>query len=371
MKKIIFGIITLVFALPISVNALSATNSVSCTPAKIKTGDTVTCTFKSNITEGKLTGFSALYDLGEGVSYVSESFNDGSTLPVLAANNNGFNLMKASGVSGNITLGTARFTVNGNAGNYKIGLKNIDLSDENAASSTGTNISTTVRIASSVNTLNSLEIAPIGYEVDKITNVVKNGNIVTSANVDGDKIVINAVKTDSNSTLNGTGEKALKYGNNTFTIKVTAENGDVKNYVVNINRLDTRSTNNYLKSLTIKESAIKYDKNILEYKIRIGYDVEKINITAVADDLKSKIEIIGNDKLKVGNNEILIKVTAENETVKTYKIIAEKASALVAVPSTLANSPLMIISLIIILISGSVLIYCTNGERIKKILKKR
>lgn len=49
------------------------------------------------------------------------------------------------------------------------------------------------------------------------------------------KIKINATKADSKSSILGTGEFDVSEGLNAFTIKVTAQNGNIKNYLINVN----------------------------------------------------------------------------------------------------------------------------------------
>ena len=52
-------------------------------------------------------------------------------------------------------------------------------------------------------------------------------------------------------------------------------------------------------------------------------DIKKLNITAKPENEKSKIEIMGNENLKEGDNFIKVIVTAEDgKTIKTYKINA-------------------------------------------------
>ena len=339
MKKIIYGIMFgALFILPVGANALTTNTTVDCGTKKISSGDTVTCTFKTNVSEGKLAGFSAHYDLGEGVTYKSDSFEAGSSFQQLGSNNNGFNLMNTSGVTGNVELGKAKFIVTGNPGKYKIGLKNLDLSDEEAAASSGVDTSTNVTIASSDNTLKSLSISENGYSSDKITQIVKdnnNNNIVVSAVVDEATINVLAVANSNTATVDVTKVQKLKYGVNEIKITVTAENGKSKEYTLTIVRPDNRSANNFLKSLTIKGQTIEFNKGKLEYEITVDKDISELEIEAEAEDEKATVKV-ENTELKMGENEILINVTAENETVQTYKIKVIRGSV-VEVPDTAAK----------------------------------
>lgn len=83
------------------------------------------------------------------------------------------------------------------------------------------------------------------------------------------------------------------------------------------------STNKDLKELTVEgdyELTPEFSKDVTEYDLTVGEDVEAIEINAVTDDDAAKVEITGADKLLMGINTVEIKVTAEDGTEKTYKI---------------------------------------------------
>lgn len=87
-----------------------------------------------------------------------------------------------------------------------------------------------------------------------------------------------------------------------------------------------KSSNNLLKSLVVAPEGISpaFDPNTERYELTIGSDIEKLNIEAVADDEKAKVSISGNEKLELGKNTITIKVTAEDKSEKTYRIVVTK-----------------------------------------------
>ena len=70
-----------------------------------------------------------------------------------------------------------------------------------------------------------------------------------------------------------------------------------------------------LKNLKINGQELEqgFDMFTTEYTIIVKEDVEKINIEAIPDDENADVQIIGNTELKLGKNEIEIKVTAENK----------------------------------------------------------
>ena len=97
-----------------------------------------------------------------------------------------------------------------------------------------------------------------------------------------------------------------------------------------------KSSNNDLKSLTIEGYTInpEFSSDVTEYNLNVGQDIETLSIDAVAEDENAKVEITGNGNLVIGQNTVEIKVTAEDETVKTYTINVNRGEELPAVHLT-------------------------------------
>ncbi|MBR6113225.1 MAG: cadherin-like beta sandwich domain-containing protein, partial [Bacilli bacterium] len=115
------------------------------------------------------------------------------------------------------------------------------------------------------------------------------------------------------------------------------------------------SSNNYLKSLSIKDYEIKFEKGVLEYKVKVGPSVKSLDITAIAEDYRSRVEINGNENFKEGDNTVTIKVTAENGETREYKILVEKEAKDKAVDSEEEvgkTEKIVIIGLIILVVLG-------------------
>ena len=156
---------------------------------------------------------------------------------------------------------------------------------------------------------------------------------------DIDKITISAVKNNDTQKVTGVvKDYALKFGENKFIITVVAENGSSKDYVITVNRQDTRSTNNNLKSLEIEEGKLnkEFKSDVLEYQMKVLYDVTKLNIKYETEEEHAKVVILGDvSKLKEGENNITLKVTSEKGDVKEYKIIVTRLKE----GETLGNNP--------------------------------
>lgn len=156
---------------------------------------------------------------------------------------------------------------------------------------------------------------------------------------DIDKITINAVKNNETQKVTGVvKDYALKFGKNKFTITVVAENGNSKDYVITVNRQDTRSTNNNLKSLEIEEGKLnkEFKSDVLEYQMKVLYDVTKLNIKYETEEEHAKVEVLGDvNKLKENENIITLKVTSEKGDVKEYKLVVTRLKE----GETLGNNP--------------------------------
>lgn len=81
-----------------------------------------------------------------------------------------------------------------------------------------------------------------------------------------------------------------------------------------------KSTNNFLKSLTVSEGTINFNKNTTTYSITVDNTVDKITISAEKEDDKATISGTGSKNLNVYSNTINIVVTSESGAKKTYKV---------------------------------------------------
>ena len=89
-----------------------------------------------------------------------------------------------------------------------------------------------------------------------------------------------------------------------------------------------KSNNKELKSLTVEGYMLtpEFSNDVTDYSLTINDDVDSLEITAEPADEKAKVEIIGNSNLLIGDNTIQVKVTAEDGTIRTYRINVTKGS---------------------------------------------
>ncbi len=172
---------------------------------------------------------------------------------------------------------------------------------------------------------------------DVIEDVKSNDTSLKKVNVDGENIAISnnmeytttkenvtvlVVANDSKATLDYNQNNNLVIGENDIYIKVTAENGNINNYKLNIIREKILSNNKNIK-IFVAEKEIIF--NLFKSDvINISNEENKIDITYELEDSNAKVDIMGNENLQVGYNEIIVKVTAENGEEQDYILVVEK-----------------------------------------------
>lgn len=98
--------------------------------------------------------------------------------------------------------------------------------------------------------------------------------------------------------------------------------------------VDTRSKENNLSSLSISQGTLspEFSSGTTSYKVDFTSDISKFTIDAKAKDSKAKVSGTGEKELKIGENNFIITVVAENGAKKTYTIsayVTEKPSVFV------------------------------------------
>lgn len=377
-KKIIIFIALIGVLLPVNVKALTGSINLSCDKIKLNPNEETTCYVKGNINE-EVSGIDATLVLGDNLTLSSITKDSIWDSGDVGTDSNKIVLVTSNNPKGSFNVVTFKVKAGSKSNiDTKISLSSVKLS--NATDFTETDFTVddvSIRIPSTVNTLSSLTVSGTTFNFNENTTGYE-------LEVDSDKVTINATRKDTNSVVSGdTGSKNLKYGLNTFYVKVTSESGSVKTYTLKITRLDNRSKENYILNfkfsnydldfskdktnydlivnnkitriascygemnddtiLCIDAENLKYsdkaninilinDKNLndlfdeekIELKCNdddetsceVYFENNKIGVVEYKDDKKSGYVIL-ND-LKVGNNELKVIVTAENEEERTY-----------------------------------------------------
>ena len=89
-----------------------------------------------------------------------------------------------------------------------------------------------------------------------------------------------------------------------------------------------KSTNKALKDLVIENYKLtpEFDADVTKYSVEVPKDVDKLEISGITQDENAKVDIVGNDNLKVGNNIVKVTVTAEDGTTRIYTITVTKTN---------------------------------------------
>lgn len=92
---------------------------------------------------------------------------------------------------------------------------------------------------------------------------------------------------------------------------------------------DRASSDATLAALKINPGVLspEFETGVFEYTTAVDNGVESIIISAVANDLNATVKIEGNTGLSVGQNRVLILVTAEDGTKEKYVIYVARAKA--------------------------------------------
>ena len=201
---------------------------------------------------------------------------------------------------------------------------------------------------------------------------------------DVESINVSAIPTDSKAKVTVTGNTGLIAGTgNEIKIKVLAEDEiSTKTYTIKVTKLATEEENPNiideptetvlgLSSLSIEGLKLtpSFSTNIYEYKATLtDKTIEKLKINATSSLEDAKIEIIGADNIKDGENVITIIVTsADGEETVTYQIIVNKTEETVAKLNTTqnnnSNQGIIIALIVFIVILVAILVYIIIKKR--------
>ena len=82
------------------------------------------------------------------------------------------------------------------------------------------------------------------------------------------------------------------------------------------------SNNNRLASLVVKNAEISpaFDPEVKEYYTTVPFEIEELDVEAIAADENAKIEIVDTKLIYIGTNITRVKVVSESGLQRTYKI---------------------------------------------------
>ncbi len=178
------------------------------------------------------------------------------------------------------------------------------------------------------NSLSSLSIKNMDLSPEFDPNTTKYTAVAKTS-----KAVIDATLQDSNASFvenYGPRTVNLKSGNNEIIIRVKSALGNNKDYKINIvyNGKSSNKSSSRLKSLKLNSGNLTFDPTITEYRMYVPNSLEKLEVTAVAEDSNADVKVENPETLQIGDNKVTITVTATDgtSTIYTLKIIKKETN---------------------------------------------
>lgn len=328
----IYCMIALTICITICGNIYGAT-TISTSTSSPKVGDTITVSIKvSSVATWQLN-----------VSYDSSKLQLTSGSTSIDREDNGIDNVSVTARTltfKTIAAGTANISVSGNSYNAE---------EVSVPAGASTNITITVPAPvvttppetttppAATTTSSNAYLKKLSISVEGLNPAFSKTKTAYSVSVKENvtSIDVSAVPEDGKATYYVSGNKNLVVGENIISITVTApDKSTKKTYKISV----VKSNNPELADASLKSLIVEglnlgmsFDPNITEYNCAdVDATLEKLNILAYPTNEKAKIEIIGNDSLKVGANVVIIKVTSESGAVtKEYFLKFNKKEATV------------------------------------------
>ncbi len=331
MKKGIIFTILLMFLAPIMVLAESNITTEITGVTNAVPGDTVAYDIKINVSEDmKASVYTATLDYNKDVLELKAvTAKDWVGSSISGNLNYTFN----EGTTGSSIIATVTFKVKDNVPKQTvtISLKDVKITalDEEGSQSIiaidedTPQLKANLSIKSTDNTLKDLQMDGVtitGFKRDTFKYEISVSSSMAEFELKGITNNANAKFVEGF----GNRKVSLNYGENEVLVKVQSESGAVETYTLIITREDDRDTNNYLKEVIINSGKIKLNltKTRIDYTVKT-YKLKNLEIDAIADHPKAKVEVQLPKEIIIGDNVAVIKVTSEAGEERVYTITFE------------------------------------------------
>lgn len=170
-----------------------------------------------------------------------------------------------------------------------------------------------------------------------------------------ENIVVNA-EAEEGINVEISGNENLSVGENKIIIKLTDNNNNQSEYILNVTRLDegeTLSTVKYLRSLVVGGYQINFNKDVFVYNLTIPNDINKLEITAVPENEEDDYVVKNSENLTDGS-QIIVEVVSKDGQTTPYTInITKESNINYIVIGAIGLIVILIIILIILIIMKS------------------
>lgn len=244
--------------------------------------------------------------------------------PCSSSGNNSSNNSGSSNGSSNNNAPSSDSNSNGSSSNSSSSNSSSNSSNNNSSSNQNSGNSTTEKeeIKSNDNTLKIIIID--GKEVDVEDNI--------DYSTTKEKINIKVTPNDKNAKYEIKNNSNLEIGDNKISIEVIAEDGTTKTYNINVKRDKILNSDTGIKVI-INEKEVNFSDN--KATIYVSATETTLKIDYSLNNENAKVEMDKIEELKTGDNELKIKVIAEDGTQEEYEITIHKYTKIEETISTI------------------------------------
>lgn len=343
----IIGIITLI----LTNTSDAASLSVKASKSSVSPGESFTVTVTLSDAAGPV---SATVSGGSG-SLAKEWLENSSKSFTCTAGSSGTVTITASGTVGDFATGNDVTVRNSTSVTIVVPTpqpeptpapkpSNNTSNNNSSGNSSNNNTSKTVKKSDNSN-LSSIQIAE-GVISPEFSKTVKEYTVNVPYEVT--KLSIAATPEHSKGTVTINGNDELKVGENLIEIIVTAEDSSTDKYTIKAIRAKQELSLQTLSIYYVNENGEKvelkldpqFSFDVYSYSVNdiLAHTIQSLSVEAKANAENAKVEIVGNDELKSGTNEITIKISVTDEAgleeQKTYTIKVQKEEKPVVVELT-------------------------------------
>lgn len=343
----IIGIITLI----LTNTSDAASLSVKASKSSVSPGESFTVTVTLSDAAGPV---SATVSGGSG-SLAKEWLENSSKSFTCTAGSSGTVTITASGTVGDFATGNDVTVRNSTSVTIVVPTpqpeptpapkpSNNTSNNNSSGNSSNNNTSTTPKKSDNSN-LSSIQIAE-GVISPEFSKTVKE--YIVNVPYEVTKLSIAATPEHSKGTVTISGNDELKVGENLIEIIVTAEDSSTDKYTIKAIRAKQELSLQTLSIYYVNENGEKvelklepqFSFDVYSYSVNdiLAHTIQSLSVEAKANAENAKVEIVGNDELKSGTNEITIKVSVTDkaglEEQKTYTIKVQKEEEPVVVELT-------------------------------------
>lgn len=343
----IIGIITLI----LTNTSDAASLSVKASKSSVSPGESFTVTVTLSDAAGPV---SATVSGGSG-SLAKEWLENSSKSFTCTAGSSGTVTITASGTVGDFATGNDVTVRNSTSVTIVVPTpqpeptpapkpSNNTSNNNSSGNSSNNNTSKTVKKSDNSN-LSSIQIAE-GVISPEFSKTVKE--YIVNVPYEVTKLSIAATPEHSKGTVTINGNDELKVGENLIEIIVTAEDSSTDKYTIKAIRAKQELSLQTLSIYYVNENGEKvelkldpqFSFDMYSYSVNdiLAHTIQSLSVEAKANAENAKVEIVGNDELKSGTNEITIKISVTDEAgleeQKTYTIKVQKEEEPVVVELT-------------------------------------